>query len=64
MKIIQHELNMENENFLRMGVSSIQAIKVINTLKKRFNIDPVVIFEYSTIMDLSEFLEDIVEVNI
>jgi len=48
----------ENENFLSMGVSSIQAVKIINKLKNKLGIDisPAVIFEYQTIQELVAYL--------
>lgn len=48
----------ENANFLRLGVSSVQALKVINKLRKnlRVDINPVAMFEYKTISELSDYL--------
>lgn len=55
----------DNEKLLEMGVSSIQAIKIINQVKKRLDVDinPVVIFEYNVISRLAEYLAtlDVVE---
>ena len=48
----------DDEKLLEMGVSSIQAIKIINQVKRRLNVDinPVVIFEYNRINRLAEYL--------
>ena len=48
----------ENANFFRLGVSSVQALKIINRIRKKLEVDisPVAIFEYKCISDLSAYL--------
>jgi acyl carrier protein len=59
-RVVQREADMidDDEKLLEIGVSSIQAIKIINQVKKRLNVDinPVVIFEYNRIDRLAEYL--------
>ncbi|MFT4295991.1 MAG: acyl carrier protein [Micropruina sp.] len=47
-------------SFMRLGISSVQALKVVNRLRKRLAIDinPVAIFEFKTIDDIAEYLAD------
>ena len=48
-----------DEDFMEMGLTSLEAIKLINTIKDRFNlpdIGPALIFEYHSIHELSEHL--------
>jgi acyl carrier protein len=57
--VVQREVDfIDDEKMLEMGVSSIQAIKIINMAKRRLNVDinPVVIFEYNRIDCLAEYL--------
>ncbi len=57
-------LNVEKEdldadtNFLKIGLSSVQAIKIINKLRKKLNkeINPAVIFELKTVNDIAAHL--------
>lgn len=48
----------EDENFMRLGVDSIHAIKIMNTVKRELDVEisPVAIFEYKTISEFSEYL--------
>lgn len=59
-KIVQRDVDSidEGERLLKMGVSSIQAIKIINQIRKRLEVDinPVALFEYKTINEFSEYL--------
>ncbi|WP_223067487.1 acyl carrier protein [Paenibacillus caui] len=50
----------EGLNFLKIGVSSVQALKIINRARKRLDIDisPVALFEYKTIADFAGYLSD------
>lgn len=50
----------ETASFMRLGVSSVQALKVINRLRRRLEIDvnPVALFEFKTIEDISDYLAD------
>lgn len=45
-------------NFLKVGLSSVQALKVINKLRKQFlvEINPAVIFEFKTVEDIANYL--------
>jgi acyl carrier protein len=47
-------------NFLRLGISSIQTLKIINKIKKKLGIDinPVAMFEYKTISEFAVYLKD------
>lgn len=48
----------ENENFMRLGITSVDSIKIINTMRKKLDIEisPVAIFEYKTLSELAEYL--------
>lgn len=48
----------EDEKLLRMGITSIQAIKIINRIRLALNVDinPVAIFEYKTISAFAGYL--------
>lgn len=50
----------DQASFMRLGISSVQALKVVNRLRKRVNmeINPVVIFEFKTIDDIAEYLSE------
>ncbi|MCR8844311.1 acyl carrier protein [Paenibacillus sp. SC116] len=50
----------EDVNFLKIGVSSIQALKIINRARKKLDIDisPVALFEYKTIAEFSGYLHE------
>lgn len=45
-------------NFMKLGISSVQALKIINKLRKKWNVDitPVAMFEYKTITEFADFL--------
>ncbi len=45
-------------NFLRLGISSIESLKIINKIKRKLQIDinPVAMFEYKTIIELASYL--------
>lgn len=47
-----------NLAFLRLGISSIDSLKIINKVKRKLQIDihPVAMFEYKTINDLANYL--------
>lgn len=49
----------ENTSFFKLGVTSIQALKVINKMRKALDVEinPVAIFEYKCIGELAEYLE-------
>lgn len=49
----------DNIHFLRLGISSIQTIKVMNKIKKKLEIDlnPVAMFEHKTINELARYLQ-------
>ena len=48
----------EEVNFLRIGVSSVQALKIINRIRRKLMIDisPVALFEYKTIAEFAGYL--------
>lgn len=48
----------EDENFMRMGLSSLGALNIIGTVEDENNIEisPVAIFEYKTISEFAEYL--------
>lgn len=48
----------ENASFFKLGITSIQALKVINKVRRKLNVDvnPAAIFEYKCIADLAEYL--------
>jgi len=50
----------EDTSFMRLGVSSIQALKIINRLRKELGIDinPVALFEFKTVEDISAYLAE------
>ena len=50
----------EHASFMRLGISSVQALKIINRLRKELDIDinPVALFEFKTIEDISDFLAE------
>lgn len=53
----------EDEKLLRIGVSSIQALKIINRIRKKLAVDinPVALFEYKTISAFAGYLEETIE---
>ena len=55
---LHHEDVDEDEKFLKMGISSIQAIKIVNALQEQFNaeINPAIMFEYETLSELVDYL--------
>lgn len=50
----------DQASFMRLGISSVQALKVINRLRKQLTIDvnPVALFEFKTIEDISDYLAE------
>jgi acyl carrier protein len=50
----------EHASFMRLGVSSVQALKIINRLRKELGVDvnPVALFEFKTVEDISGYLAD------
>lgn len=50
----------EYASFTRMGVSSVQALKIINHLRKELsvNVNPVALFEFNTVDDISTYLAE------
>lgn len=47
-----------NTSFLKLGVTSIEALTIINRVRKKLHIyiNPVAMFEYKTIIDLATYL--------
>lgn len=50
----------DQASFMRLGVSSVQALKIINRLRKELGIDvnPVALFEFKTVDDISAYLAE------
>lgn len=50
----------DSASFMRLGISSVQALKVVNRLRKQLEMDinPVAIFEFKTIEDIAEYLAE------
>ena len=48
----------DQASFMRLGISSVQALKIINRLRKELDMDinPVALFEFKTIEDISDYL--------
>lgn len=48
----------ENVSFFKLGISSVQALKVVNRVRKALNVEvnPVAIFEYKCVEDLANYL--------
>ena len=48
----------EDVNFLRVGISSVQALKIINRVRKKLEIEinPVALFEHKTIAEFAGYL--------
>lgn len=47
-------------SFMRLGLASVQALKVINRVRLELEIDinPVALFEFNTIEDISDYIAD------
>ena len=50
----------DQATFMRLGVSSVQALKIVNRLRKQLDIDinPVALFEFKTVDEFSGYLAD------
>ena len=50
----------EGLNFLSLGISSIDTLKIINRIQKKLNIEvnPIAMFEYKTLFDFAEYLNN------
>lgn len=50
----------EHTSFMRMGISSVQALKIINHLRKTLsiNVNPVALFEFETVDEISSHLAE------
>lgn len=48
----------DDENFMRLGIDSVEAIQLMNKVKSTFDIEvsPVAIFEYKTINEFAEYI--------
>lgn len=53
----------DDTNFMKIGMSSIQALKIINRMRKEFDVDisPVALFEYKTIEEFAGYLQECVD---
>ena len=60
--ILDKDINEIDEemNFLKIGISSIQALKVINRMRRKLEVEisPVAMFEYKTIDEFAGFLSE------
>lgn len=47
----------ENTSFFKLGITSVQALKVINKMRKKLNVEinPAAIFQYKCISDLAAY---------
>ncbi|MDQ1306850.1 MAG: hypothetical protein QG671_2682 [Actinomycetota bacterium] len=50
----------DDEGFVQLGVSSVQALKIVNGLRKELEMDinPVALFEFKTVEDISAYLAE------
>ena len=55
----------ENTSFFKLGVTSIQALKVINKMRRTLDVEinPAAIFEYKCIADLADYLLTLIQGN-
>ncbi len=53
----------ENTSFFKIGVSSIDALKIMNKIRKQLQVDinPVAMFEFKTIGEMSDYLLECIE---
>lgn len=61
LQLDQDEID-EKESFYKLGISSVQALKIINRIRKKLKIeiDPVAMFEYKCIAELCGYLTKVV----
>lgn len=57
LEISKEEIS-EEDNFFKIGVSSVQALKIINRMRKELEIEisPVAMFEYNCIAEIANYL--------
>jgi acyl carrier protein len=50
----------DDEGFAQLGVSSVQALKIVNGLRRELEMDinPVALFEFKTVDDISTYLAE------
>lgn len=50
----------EDASFMKLGVSSVQALKIVNRLRKELymDINPVALFEFKTVDEITEYLAE------
>ena len=48
----------ERDDFLKLGLSSVQSLKIVNRIKKKLDmeINPVAMFEFKSVSRLSDYL--------
>lgn len=53
----------ENTSFFKIGVSSISALQIMNKLRKQLQVDinPVAMFEFKTLGEMSDYLLECIE---
>jgi len=71
INFIQHELGAvlnlsakdidPDMNFLKIGITSLQTLKIVNKLRKILQVDinPIAMFEYKTIAEFSGYLSEL-----
>lgn len=59
LKMDEDDIDSE-ENFMRLGIDSINALKIINALKHKLKIgiSPIALFEYKNVSEFAEYLEE------
>lgn len=52
----------DNVSFYKLGVTSVQALKVVNRVRKSLTVDvnPVAMFEYKCVEELADYLVEVV----
>jgi acyl carrier protein len=55
-----------DDGFMQLGVSSVQALKIVNRLRRELGMDinPVALFEFKTVDDISAYLAEEAEEHV
>ena len=53
----------ENTSFFKLGISSVDALKTMNVVGRKLNIeiDPAAMFEYKNIAEMAEYLQTLTQ---
>lgn len=53
----------ENTSFFKLGISSVDALKTMNVVGRKLNIeiDPAAMFEYKNITEMAEYLQTLTQ---